>query len=113
MNYLRHREAAEEFAAVAVVPVLEDGKALRRAARVETDEVEPIVVGEVGAVHVFLVASDQHVVAGQPLGRHDEGNVVGGGAAERHHAVRLLAQFDHVECRFLHRIGPKKHRLSC
>src|SRR6185295_12574265 len=50
---VRHGDAAEEFAAVAVVPVLEDGKALRRAARVETDQVEPVVVGEVGAVYVL------------------------------------------------------------
>lgn len=59
---VRHRDAAEEFAAVAVVPVLKNGKALRRAVRVETNEVEPIVVGEVGAVYVFFVASNQHVV---------------------------------------------------
>jgi hypothetical protein len=101
---VRHREAAQEFAAVAVVPVLQDGKALRHAARVETDDIEPIVVGEVGAVYLFLVASDQHVVAGQALGRHDEGNVVGGRAAERYHAARLPAQFDHVECVLPHRI---------
>jgi hypothetical protein len=37
--------------------------------------------------------------------------VVGGGAAERHHAARLLAQFDHVECGFLHRIGHLKPQV--